>query len=159
MIGQQPSISSLIDCHLSYLGLPFISIIKEAPDRIFGMDSTGAIEAYCVENNWSKDILSTIQKNHGKSAVASYRERNTFPECGLQVVVHLISGQRVLEIDEDLHPPQHERPLAIFAHTWDVLLEKIRKKSTSNLKVWESLKRRGIWKDAFYRQLHTETTS
>ena len=137
-----PQAVDLIQVHLRWLGLPELLVTKEEADRVWGTDPTGQIEAYCKAQKWSRDLLETIQSHHGKSAVASYRERNC--RGGLQVVVHVINGERVLEVDHDLDPPQHERPIAIFRHMWEVIQNAMTKRKTNQAAVAAILRDRGI---------------
>lgn len=142
MIETAPQAVDLIQAHLRWLGLPELLVTKECEDRAWGTDPTNLIEVYCIENRWSRDLLDTVQRHHGKSAIASYREKDC--RAGLQIIVHNINGERILEIDHDLDPPQHERPIAIFRHMWEVAMNAIRKRKTDQREVAAILRERGI---------------
>lgn len=92
--------------------------------------------------DWTRELESTTKLSHGPTAIVSYREKDISP--ALQITKHYKNDEFIYEIDLDIYAPQH-MSWRLFAHTFEVLKNKITRKKTDPKKIAKLLKKnRGI---------------
>lgn len=123
---------------LKFRKIPDPAPISVHHDRVFFPKYTDMRAA--IYNAVAEGVLIPGNyKNHGKTAVAGYRE-----SCGMysaQIVIHVNS----IEIDFDYFNPWDV--VGILGHGWEVARNKLFGRKTDPKKVAKSLRERGIIKD------------
>ena len=127
-----------VTCWLKYRNIPDPAPISVSVDRVFFpkySDMRSAIYSAVSDGV----LIPANYKNHGKTAVAGYREN-----CGTysaQVVIHVDR----IEIDFDYFNPWDV--VGIVGHAWEVVGNKLFGRKTDPRKVAKALRERGVIKD------------